>query len=104
MSVDVSPARAPIGNREQTPGPHGRDGAAPRPRQCAFSSWSVKSTESISPIQNALPATAIAAGEAGRPGEVQGNRNMYPDIPTEWVGRSANAPTPIALNGQFGQD
>eukprot|EP00959_Pyramimonas_sp_CCMP1952_P083583 1747312-Pyramimonas_sp.AAC.1 len=104
MSVDVSPVRAPIGNREQTPDPHGRDGVAPGPRHSAFSSWSAKSMESRSSIPNTPHATAIADGEAGRPGEIQGNMNTYPDIPTEWAGTSVNAPTPIALNGQFGQD
>eukprot|EP00959_Pyramimonas_sp_CCMP1952_P095657 1999570-Pyramimonas_sp.AAC.1 len=73
MSADVSPAGAPIGDREQTPDPHGRDGVTSRPRRGAFSSWCAKSMESISSIQNTPHATAIAAGEASRPGEVQGN-------------------------------
>eukprot|EP00959_Pyramimonas_sp_CCMP1952_P003353 69551-Pyramimonas_sp.AAC.1 len=101
MSVDVSPAGAPTGDREQTPDPHGRDGVTSRPRRSAFSSWSAKSTESISSIPNTPHATATTAGEAGRPGEVQGNMNTHPNIPTEWVGTSANVPIPIALNGQF---
>eukprot|EP00959_Pyramimonas_sp_CCMP1952_P196529 4109019-Pyramimonas_sp.AAC.1 len=61
MSVDVSPSGIPIGNREQTPDPRGRNSATARPRRSAFSSRSAKSTESISPIPNAthtiVPAT-----------------------------------------------
>eukprot|EP00959_Pyramimonas_sp_CCMP1952_P419453 8785775-Pyramimonas_sp.AAC.1 len=69
-----------------------------------ISRLSAKSTESISPIQNAPRATAIATGEASRPGEAQGNPNAYPNTPVEWVGMHVTAPTLIALNGQFGQD
>eukprot|EP00959_Pyramimonas_sp_CCMP1952_P042332 885394-Pyramimonas_sp.AAC.1 len=84
MSVDVSPAGAPICDREQTLDPYGRDGETSRPRRSAFSSWSAKSTESISSIPNTPHAIATAAGEAGRPGEAQGNMNAYPNIRTEW--------------------
>eukprot|EP00959_Pyramimonas_sp_CCMP1952_P176386 3685911-Pyramimonas_sp.AAC.1 len=52
MSVDVSPAGVSIGNREQTPDPYGRDGVTARTRRSAFSFWSAKPTESISPIPN----------------------------------------------------
>eukprot|EP00959_Pyramimonas_sp_CCMP1952_P253946 5305308-Pyramimonas_sp.AAC.1 len=44
MSVDVSSAGVPIGNREQTPDPCGRDGVTARTRRSALSSWSAKST------------------------------------------------------------
>eukprot|EP00959_Pyramimonas_sp_CCMP1952_P040015 836702-Pyramimonas_sp.AAC.2 len=58
----------------------------------------------MSSIQHAPQATAIADGEASRPGEARGNLNTHPNILVEWVGMQITAPTPIALNGQVGQD
>eukprot|EP00959_Pyramimonas_sp_CCMP1952_P103197 2158360-Pyramimonas_sp.AAC.1 len=104
MSVDISPAGVPIGNREQTPDPCGRDGVAARTGRSALSFWSSKSTESISPSPTATHAIATAAGETSRPGEARENVGAHPGIPSEWAGANTNVPIPIALNGQFGQD
>eukprot|EP00959_Pyramimonas_sp_CCMP1952_P386593 8102152-Pyramimonas_sp.AAC.1 len=69
MSEDGSPSGVPIGNREQTPDPHGRDGTTAISRRGAFSSLIAESTESISPIPIAAHTFVPAAGEASGSGE-----------------------------------
>eukprot|EP00959_Pyramimonas_sp_CCMP1952_P450529 9433404-Pyramimonas_sp.AAC.1 len=69
MSEDGSPSGVPIGNREQTPDPHGRNGTTARSRRGAFSSLIAESTEPISPIPIAANTFVPAAGEASGSGE-----------------------------------
>eukprot|EP00959_Pyramimonas_sp_CCMP1952_P182848 3823590-Pyramimonas_sp.AAC.1 len=69
MSEDGSPSGVPTGNREQTPDPHGRNGATARSRRGAFSSLIAESSESISPIPIAAHTFVPAAGEASESGE-----------------------------------
>eukprot|EP00959_Pyramimonas_sp_CCMP1952_P287170 6005606-Pyramimonas_sp.AAC.1 len=104
MSEDGSPSGVPIGNREHTPDPHGRNGTTARSRRGAFSSLFAESTESISPIPIATHTFVPAAGKASRSGEACESTGVYPNVPGGWGGTSGNVLIPIALNGQFGQD
>eukprot|EP00959_Pyramimonas_sp_CCMP1952_P273597 5718676-Pyramimonas_sp.AAC.1 len=104
MSEEASPSGVPMGNREQTPDPHGRNGVTARSRRGAFSFLIAESSDPISPIPIAAHTFVPVAGEASESGEAPASTGACPDVPGGWGSASGILPIPIAFNGQFGQD